>query len=65
MGGWKVVCLLSGGPWSHDLRDCLDLYKGSQGLWEIQIPTVSTMGTVSLRLVALQLPGRCLPAQGG
>lgn len=36
MGGWKVVCL-SGGPWLPDLRDCLDLYKGSQGLWEIQI----------------------------
>lgn len=40
VAGWKVACLISGGPWLDDLRDCWDLYKGSQGRWEIGIPMV-------------------------
>lgn len=46
---WMVACLISGDLWLDDLRDCLDLYKRSQGMWEIGIPMVSAMAAVSVR----------------
>lgn len=65
VAGWKVVCFLSGGPWLDDLRDRLDLYKGSQGIWDIGIPMVPVIDDMPLRPVTLLVPGRCLPDQDG